>query len=96
MRCGVLLFASLLIAVPLAAQDETHAVITLERTNCLETCPVYSVRIPAIGPNNEVAPRQRPGKNDGSARSRIVWSPGVAVSTCGIELTTIDAVATSP
>jgi len=39
MRSGVLLFASLLIAVPLAAQDETHAVITLERTNALRRAP---------------------------------------------------------
>jgi len=38
----------------------------------------------------------RPGKYDGSARSRIVWRPGVAFNTFGIELTTMDAVPTSP
>src|SRR5262249_19352541 len=39
---------------------------------------------------------QRPGKNDGSGRSRIVWRPGAAPRTFAMELTTIDAVATSP
>src|SRR5262245_53473681 len=39
---------------------------------------------------------QRPGKNDGNGRSRIVWRPGDALRTCSIELTMIDAVATSP
>ena len=38
----------------------------------------------------------RPGKNDGSGRSRIVCSPGAAASTLGIELITIDVVAMSP
>src|SRR6185295_19385709 len=38
----------------------------------------------------------RPEKNDGKGRSRIVCKPGAACSTLGIELTTIDAVATSP
>ena len=37
-----------------------------------------------------------PGKNDGSGRSRIVCRPGAASITCWIELTTMDAVATSP
>ena len=37
-----------------------------------------------------------PPKNDGSRMSRIVRSPGAAVSTAGIELTVIDAVAMSP
>src|SRR5262245_27330912 len=37
-----------------------------------------------------------PGKNDGSGRSRMVCRPGGASSTFGIELTAIDAVATSP
>ena len=39
---------------------------------------------------------QVPLKNDGSRMSRIVRSPGGAVSTAGIELTVIDAVAISP
>ena len=37
-----------------------------------------------------------PLKNDGRRMSRIVRSPGGAVSTAGIELTVIEAVAMSP
>ena len=37
-----------------------------------------------------------PPKNDGSRMSRIVRSPGAAVSTAGIEFTVIDEVAMSP
>ena len=37
-----------------------------------------------------------PRKNDGMGIERIVWSPGFASRTFGSELTTMDAVATSP
>ena len=37
-----------------------------------------------------------PGKNEGSARSRMVRRPGAAASTFGIEFTTRAVVATSP
>jgi hypothetical protein len=48
-RRAVLLLTGLLTAAPAAVQDKTDAVITLERTPCFGTCPVYSVRITSDG-----------------------------------------------
>jgi Domain of unknown function (DUF6438) len=48
-RCAVLLLAGFAIAAPALAQDDTRAVITLERTTCFGTCPAYSVRITSDG-----------------------------------------------
>ena len=55
--------------------------------------PVFQIAPRAVDKSHS---HSLPEKNDGSGRSRIVCSPGDALSTCGIEFTTIEAVATSP
>src|SRR5690348_11398845 len=44
----------------------------------------------------EPAGSGQPGKYEGKRSERIVWNPGDAARTAGIELTVIDAVAMSP